>query len=291
MDRPPPNLRVLDTAPFREALDLVNEVFHRVNRVLPENQRLQTVTPDTTARQAIRIMIDSGFSQLPIMTKSGEVLGVFSYRSFAARAAMETLESIKTDKCSPGDLQVDEYAEEYQFARVSEELQSVFPSMDADNGILIGSPSNLQGVLTPMDFLKYLYEVASPFVLLSEIELSLRSLISAAVTDEQLTECVENSLKRLYEGKAPPSHLSEMTFDNYRTLIDHSKNWEWFRPIFGGMRTRTAAKLKQVRDLRNDVFHFKRELTDEDRQNLQGLRDWILIKAKSAESRNKGGQQ
>lgn len=289
MENRKPDLRVLDAAPFQEALDLVNEVFHRVNRVLPENQKLQTVTPETPARDAIRIMVESGFSQLPIVTESGEVLGVFSYRSFAAKAAAETLDTIKGDKCSPGDIQVDEYAEEFQFARISEELQSVFPSMDADNGILIGSPADLQGVLTPMDFLKYLYRVASPFVLLSEIELSLRSLIASAVTDDQLAECIENSLAKLFEGKALPTQLSEMTFDNYRALIDHGKNWDLFRPIFGGIRTRTAAKLKQIRDLRNDVFHFKRELNDEDRQNLQGLRDWILIKAKSAKSRNTGG--
>ena len=281
MDPPTTNLRILDDPPFSEALDLVKDVFHRINRVLPEEQKLVTVSHDTPAREAIALLVQHGYSQLPILSRSGEVLGVFSYRSFAAKTGQETLKNIKDDKCAPGDLPVDEFCEEFQFARVSDELQSVFPSMDADNGILIGSPTRIQGVLTPMDFLRYLYQVASPFVFLSEIELALRSLITAAVTKEQLAVCIQNSLAQAYRDKPLPNDLTEMNFDNYRTLINSGDNWKLFEPIFGGTRPKTGARLETIRKLRNDVFHFKRELIEDDRATLKEHRDWILIKARN----------
>lgn len=282
------NLRVLDAPPFSEALDLVSEVFHRINRILPEDQEPLTVFPDTPVREAISMMVEHGYSQLPVISHASEVLGVFSYRSFAAKAAKESLDQIQKDKCAPGDLPVDEFLEEFQFARVSDELQSVFSSMDADNGILVGSPTRLQGVLTPMDFLTYLYQVASPFVMLSEIELSLRTLIEAAVTAEQLQRCIKASLSQIYEEENLPTEVSQMTFENYRSLISHGKNWDLFRPVFGGTRPRTSAKLSELRDLRNDVFHFKRELNEEDRMALKAHRDWILMKARQSTG-NRGG--
>ena len=40
----------------------------------------------------------------------------------------------------------------------------------------VGDPDRLLGILTPMDVLRYLYGVASPFVQLAEIEVGLRAL-------------------------------------------------------------------------------------------------------------------
>jgi hypothetical protein len=50
-------------------------------------------------------------------------------------------------------------------------MSRVFDAMDRDNGVLIGTPERLIGVFTPMDCLRYLYSLASPFVMVSEIEL------------------------------------------------------------------------------------------------------------------------
>jgi hypothetical protein len=66
--------------------------------------------------------------------------------------------------------------------------------MDRDNGILIGAPDRLVGILTPMDFLRYLYQVASPFVMVSEIELALRALIGRALRPDKIAEAAKRCL-------------------------------------------------------------------------------------------------
>jgi CBS domain-containing protein len=227
-----------------------------------------------------------GYSQLPVV-ENGEVLGVFSFRSFAQTAG-ETLEDWTRQKCAPGDLPVAEFLERFEFARVTEEMNRVFDAMDRDNGILIGTPERIVGILTPMDVLRYLYQVASPFVMVLEIELALRALIGLALSPEKIVAAARRCLSSAYGGEDKvPTSLQDMTFDNYQSLISHGENWKDFELVFGGNRTRTSGKLKEIGGIRNDLFHFKREITMQDHQTLAGHRNWLLNKIKEVEARRR----
>src|SRR5438034_237221 len=197
VETPIPNLRVLDRSAVAKELDIASELFHRINLIIPPNQELLSVPPTCRVRDAVALMRKHGYSQVPVV-QSGEVLGVFSYRSFAKEAASATLEELDKQRCAPGDLHVDEFLEQFEFARVTEEMNRVFDAMDRDNGVLVGTPDRLIGILTPMDFLRYLYQVASPFVLVSEIELALRALIRVALSEEQIELAATRSLVSAY---------------------------------------------------------------------------------------------
>lgn len=286
MDGQDPESEAHGNSEFTRELDLVSELFHRINRVLPATQQLLTIAPEMMARDAIALMRNHSYSQLPVVA-GGEVLGVFSFRSFAVKAAALELQDIIQHKCAPTDLCVDECLEKFDYARVTAEMREVFDAMERDNGILIGSPESLQGILTPMDFLRYFYGVASPFVMLSEIELALRALIRVAVDDREIAELAERSLAKMYEPDRIPRTLGQMTFDNYRAIITHGDNWPKFEPVLGANRSRTGAKLKQIGEIRNDLFHFKRPMTADDHEVLNSYRDWLLLKAKLANSQKK----
>ena len=144
-------LRILDEMTVSPELDLVSELFHRINRIIPEKQHLLVIPPDTSVREAVTLMHSHGYSQVPVVA-GGEVLGVFSYRSFSESAAALSLQDWTQQRCAPGDLSVDEFLEPFEFARVTDEMQNVFDAMDRDNGVLIGSPEQLQGILTPNGF-------------------------------------------------------------------------------------------------------------------------------------------
>lgn len=106
--------------PGEKELDLVSELFHRINRVIPADQAVLAVAPDCRARDALALMHERGYSQLPVV-HNGEVIGVFSYRSFAQKAVRESLDDWKQQKCAPGDLPVDDCIKKFEFARVTEE--------------------------------------------------------------------------------------------------------------------------------------------------------------------------
>jgi predicted transcriptional regulator len=64
-----------------QQLGEVAHVLYQVNHMLPDDQTMVTVSPDTIARDALRLMKQHGYSQLPVM-QQGAVVGVFSHRSF-----------------------------------------------------------------------------------------------------------------------------------------------------------------------------------------------------------------
>ena len=217
MAPPALNLKVLDQLTSAQELDLASELFHRINRLIPQDQSLLTVPPHCRVREAVALMQKHGYSQVPVIS-NGEVLGVFSFRSFTREAANASLEDLNRQKTAPGDLTVDEFLERFEFARVTEEMSRVFDAMDRDSGILIGTPEHLVGILTPMDFLRYLYRVASPFVMVSEIELALRALIRITMTPEQIASSAEHCLPGAYGERRVPNRLEDMTFENYQSL-------------------------------------------------------------------------
>ena len=261
-----------------EALSLT-EAFHRLGKILPTNQDLVTIAPTMKAGEALAMMAQKGYSQLPVKV-GGTVMGMFSYRSFSQKI-VELGASLLEENQTPADIEVEELIEDPIYAMVSDEFRRWFETLDMKDAILVGQPDSVRGLLTAMDILNYLYNVASPFVLLAEIELSVRNLIRAAVNEVLLKECCDRANARAYE-------LEEMVFGNYIYIITHEENWPHFQSTFRGSRSRTKAKLDEVRQLRNKAFHFKDDLTVEEFLQLEELRNWIHKKSMRTELESRG---
>jgi predicted transcriptional regulator len=259
--------------------------FHVVNRLLPDAQEVLSIPPEMPARDALALMHERGFSQLPVV-QGKSVLGLFTYRAFALEVAR-----MKTPKTDPTQLPVEEFLqhERTSYARLTDEVSGLFESLDAHDAIVVSGPDQLVAILTPMDVLRYLYSVASSFALIEEIELSLRKLIRTAVPEPNiLHECVANALADKYKDKKRPELLEDMSFDDFIALLRDGRNWSHFERVFGGTRERTAAKLEPIRDLRNSVFHFRRELSAEERQQLADCRNWLLLRVRNEEAKREG---
>ena len=163
--------------------------------------------------------------------------------------------------------------------------------LDERDSLVVSGPEDLVAILTPMDVLRYLYSVANAFVLIEEIELALRALIREATPDADLFRtCVENALSANYKDRELPHQLEDMTFDEYVALLRDGRNWEDFEAAIGGTRERTRGKLEPVRDLRNDVFHFRRELSVNDHERLTTCRDWLLRCVRKVQARRRGAR-
>lgn len=258
---------------------VLTEDFHRVNSLIPDDQALVTVTPETPVSEAFEIMSDRNFSQLPVI-QGNRVLGIFSYRSFAKQ-------SIKLVKGKDQLLaiSVDEFIDPPEYSHIHEDMGRILEKLEKNDAVLIGNPDRLQGIITPSDVLKHFYTFAAPFVLISEIEMSLRKLIDFCLTPEELAEYARKSLAN-YEPDRVPTTLDNMTFDDYVGIIRRTDNWPKFQVVFGAgaiKRTFTTTKLEDVRNLRNDVFHFKRKVTNGDLQTLTQHRDWMLTVATRVE--------
>jgi CBS domain-containing protein len=257
---------------------VLTRLFHRVNSVIPEAQEVVTVDPSTTVAAALVLLERHRFSQVPVV-RGVEVLGSFSYRSFARRAIELPRGPYRLEQ-----LPVEEFTEDLDIAHATAELVSVFEALDRDDAVLIGAPNDLQAIVAPMDVLRYLYRLAEPYVQLGEIERSLRMVVAASVDGEELAECARRALERLYEGREAelPIQAEAMTLGELVAIVRDGRNWKHFEPLLGSQRELVAARLRPLPDLRNDVFHFRRELTDEDRMTIAVARNWLLSKLRGA---------
>ncbi|MEI7614639.1 MAG: CBS domain-containing protein [Betaproteobacteria bacterium] len=263
-------------------LDSIGELFHRVNRILPEDQEMATVSPDTLATDALNIMKKKGFSQIPVV-QGKVVLGIFSYRSFSDR-----IRRMKSFNSSLGELPVEEFIEKPEFARGTSELNDILKWLERDGAVLVGDIDRLHGILTTVDILNYLYKLANPFVLIAEIELALRALITRAVSDDQLAAFAKKTLSGIYKEGSIPTQVNEMTFNDYVQIIGYGDTWDYFKPGFGGTSHTVRTKLEDIRNLRNDIFHFKKEIIWDDHERLVEHREWILQRVTKSDALLKG---
>jgi len=261
----------------------LKDLFHRVKQILPEEQELIAVPPSMPVREALNIMNNHNISQIPIVA-GNEVLGVFSYRSFS-----EGILQLGGKEQDSSGLPVEAFSEDLTYAQISDELVALLDEFDLRDAVLIGSESRLQGIVTTVDVLRYFYAVASPYVMLREIELSIRELMRASVSNEELTKCIGRCLSKHYEEKSlrVPDCLEEMCFGDYISILRFKEFWNKFKEAFGGVYSVVQTKLGRLPDLRNDVFHFRRELSAEEYDTLRDVRDWLLKRIRKLEASRK----
>lgn len=171
----------------------LKDLFHRVKRVLPETQELVAFPPEKPVREALMLMQQRNFSQVPVVS-GNEVLGVFSYKSFA-----QGILKLPPKERELLSLTVEVFLEDLKFAQITDELPTLLDEFDLKNAVLVGTEDRLQGIITAVDALRYFYRVASPYVMLYEVELAVRALIRDSVDDEVLRLCIDRSLRKHYE--------------------------------------------------------------------------------------------
>lgn len=264
--------------------DTLVATFHQAHGLIPNDQELLKIEPHMRVADALKLMQKHHYSQLPVVVGNA-VLGVFSYRSFGEKA----LAKQKANKSEwLGELPVEDFLEQYEFVHGSQDWNRIVDYLNRDDAFFVGHLNSLDGLVTTMDVLNYFREVANPFIILAEVELTLRKMIQTSITEEKWREALEVSLATAYEGKKVPMDLSDMTFDNYVQIISNSDNWHYFEAFFApgdASRKQTTRKLQQLRDWRNIVFHIKQRLEPWELQTLSEHRAWLQLRMRAFEAK------
>src|SRR4029077_21084395 len=101
---------------------------------------VRCVTPETLASEALEIMREFDFSQLPVMS-GPEVLGVFSYRSFS-----EGILVLQSGRVSPGEVPVEEAMQPVAWVRAHDELGDIVSEFEHSEAVLVGDEQHLQAI-------------------------------------------------------------------------------------------------------------------------------------------------
>ena len=280
------NAQLLQVIALSKVFIPVTDEFHTVNDLIPDDQEVFSIHPDVLVVDALDMMRERDYSQLPVL--AGEtVLGVFSYRSFS-----EKYKTLNRDKEKPdlNQMIVRDFLEKPHYVQVSDDLDEIIQPITTFDYLLVGQRERLLGIITVTDLSQFAFRYASIWVLFSEIELTLRKLILACVDDQKFLELARLTLTH-YSEKKRPQTVQDMNFNDYLTMMFHEGCYQYFEGVFGQNewhRNKARSNLDEIRLLRNNAFHFKREITTQDLVNLLGYRDWIKTLAAAYEGQKQG---
>lgn len=239
-----------------ETSESTSEPVIRLHSLASANRSPKTVSPNTTIKEAMTILLLSEFSVLPVVegTKR-KVRSVVSWESIGSafahgETATEVRHCLQPVKMLPADTP----------------LLDAVDTILRDGVILVmGKDEMLSGLVTTTDLAQQFAELTGPFLLIAEIENHLRRLIDSRFELEELEQLVNKTeLDREIES------VHDLTFGQYRRLLEPPDNWE--RLGLSLDRKVVLERLTEVNRIRNDVMHFSPdELSDDDIQALRSV--------------------
>lgn len=213
---------------------------------------LETVDAEDTLISAIEVMFENRYTQLGI-ERDGEVVGMVSYRSISR--VLSILRKLGADKNLPGR-QVGIAIEEISpVVEPDDDLVILFDLLSEDPYVILkkGEDQPLE-ILTNYDLLQYLRDSIEPFLLIEDIERSIRELIQDAFSDE-----LDTKLQEFFNDKdvRTPDGIADCSFGHYPHFM--CQNWPQFEEYFEESGDFVRRLLLEVGDIRNKIFHFRAE--------------------------------
>lgn len=230
----------------------------RVGAMDSAHREPTSVNLNSDLAEAVTLMQLNDYSQLPVMQDDREVKGIISWKSIAARLAL-VQECQFLRECIDPDPYV-------PVVRIEAPLYSAVNRMQQHGYVLVkAQDGRISGIVTWGDVTDQFRQLATPFLLIGEIEGYLRILVHRKFTAEEIQEALPNS-----DDPQTPAGPEDLTLGGYRRLLEHPERWE---RLGLPMDRRTFVEwLDWVREKRNDLMHFDPEGPEsEDLDRLEGF--------------------
>jgi predicted transcriptional regulator len=222
-----------------------------------------SVTRNDRVLEAITIMLQHDYSQLPVMQSPRDVdVALISWKSIGEAAKVHNKECSLVSECMDRDVEI---------LRDDTPLLKALQSIAEKDVVLVRNPSKgIVGLVTTTDIALEYNSLAEPFLLIREIENQLRLLIAKAGYSLELLCSVRdpNDTGRKIE------QISDLSFGEYLRLLESPENWQYIG--FNLDRKTILSRLDSVRKIRNEVMHFDPEpLSPEKLQTLRGTAQFM----------------
>lgn len=220
----------------------------RVGALDAAHNKPMSVHPDKPIVAATTVMQLRDFSQLPVMTGQREVKGIISWKSIGTRMVLGCKCEFVRD-CM-------DYA---QVIDIETPLFDTIGDITKHGYVLVRdrqAQNVISGIVTASDLSNQFQNLAGPFLLAGEIEGHLRNLVHGKFTVDQLRKVSANAPN----GKEINS-ADDLTLGEYCRLLEKPEHWDLLGLQID--RKEFVEHLDKVRDIRNDIMHFKPEGLDE----------------------------
>jgi CBS domain-containing protein len=203
------------------------------------NKPPQCIAPDAEVSEAITLMLQHDFSQLPVTTTERDIKGIISWRSLGSRLALgKQCKKVRECMEAANEIRSD--------ASLFEAIQQI---VEHESILVRDATRKLTGIVTTADLSRQFAQLGEPFLLLGQIENHVRNLIANKFTKAELA-----AVRDPADSDREIEDVSDLTFGEYVRLLQNPKQWTTFA-IQVDRKTFTD-ELRKVGEIRNDVMHF-----------------------------------
>ncbi|MDO7845566.1 CBS domain-containing protein [Hymenobacter sp. M29] len=272
---------------------------------LVQNQIVISVKLYTTLAEALNLMIEHDFSQLPIIDIKNRPLGVVTSASIA-RALLRF--GVRAEELNVSDaiLKIPTY-------QADEDLLYILDNMLMHSAVfIVNAAGALLGIITEYDTTQYFRQRAEDIVLLNDIENTLKEHILNAygASENESAELREaiNGLSSSWNGIRKKGELMLKAYSKskqittVKTEIDEhidkyfplkeelkmfhdltlsefiqlsQKAWVKLNDAFKISGPAWTKMIEEVREIRNKLVHFRGDISPVERHNLRFCADWF----------------
>lgn len=221
-------------------------------------------------KEALDVMIQHDFSQLPVIDQHGMFLGLLSERDLLRTLYhlnnSQILDTLKVGQCLTP---VEPLTPDSDLFKALDRLEREFAIVVVDEGKPIG-------ILTDYDTTHFFREVTEGLIFIQDIELTLRKYIERAFPDESAlnTALITAFGVDRRDGSKPAKQYNDLTLGDHIQLIVTEQNWVKFQPGFES-KVLFSGWLDPVRKIRNQLSHFRGQVSKTQLDILQRALNWI----------------
>ncbi|MFJ7305293.1 hypothetical protein [Streptomyces sp. NPDC099088] len=198
---------------------------------------ITSIKPTAQLNEAITLLLLNDFSQLPVMSGPYKFLGAVTWKSIAQARHRNADSTLTQAMVEPREVRFDH------------DLIDVLPLIAQHDFVLVRGPKNdISGIVTASDVALAYGRLASPFLLVGELDQRLRALITDHYTLAQVAAVCDPEQNRNL------SSFDTLTFGDYVRVLTNPTCWQLLNwPLDRVVFTR---RLDEVRTIRNDLMHF-----------------------------------
>jgi len=270
------------------------------------------IGPEQTGLEALNLMIQHDYSQLPVVDGDSRLIGLITGDSL--------LRAVNSLGVLPKELRVKDAQLKPRTASVDSDVFDLLDDLKAAAAVLIlDAAQQLVGVVTDYDAMDFFRRHSEDMMLVEDIETSLKDHIRAASTTdgqaddrtlaaaiadvadpqkkqaEQFRKAINHYLglagsgaaakpnaslvqqvvAAQYPDKARDISLDDLTMAQYVDVLLHKSRQAYIDRVFpvGAQAVRTL--FASVRPIRNALFHFRGSIMPEQRNQLRYCAEWL----------------
>jgi CBS domain-containing protein len=246
-----------------------------ISELIDEHEELLCVQKETKIHDALTLMVENDFSQLPIIDENNHLTGVITEQSilhtYLSVGNSVSLFDLDVTNCQTDPITIHHEASIFEALELLEKTYAV----------IVIEHKEPVGIITDYDTTTFFRNYSEGLITIQGIELTLRKYIESILSNDKLMQAALTKafgMDRIDHTKTAKEY-DELSFGDHIQLIISEDNWGRFEEFFAPKKM-FSSFMGEVRDIRNKIAHFRGQLEAIETTKLNQAKNWLYSRPK-----------